>query len=289
MGKARNRVDDQQNVFAPVAEIFGDAHGGLGRQAAHHRAFVAGGDHGDRALARPRPSASSRNSRTSRPRSPTSAMTAVSKPGERASMASSVDLPTPEPAKMPMRCPAQSGVKKSMTLTPVFDGRADALRGAWRLGGSRRCGRGRSPWSSGPGSSMGCAERVDDAALPGVMRADGDEAARARRWCRGPPSTRASKGLTVTPCSSMRTTSPSWRLPADVERYALAELDEGRQAGNAAEGGSDLGDHAADAHRFGRSGCSSDQPIQGVESMQGGRRQGGGAPFRRSQRLDRFL
>ena len=51
-------------------------------------------------------------------------------------MASSVDLPMPEPAKMPMRWPAQSGVKRSMTRTPVFSG----VRTRWRRiagGGSR--------------------------------------------------------------------------------------------------------------------------------------------------------
>ena len=49
-----------------------------------------------------------------------------------------------------------------------------------------------------------------------------------------------SNGLTVTPLSSMRTTSPSWGLPAGVELYALAQLDERREARNTAEGGSNL-------------------------------------------------
>ena len=65
------------------------------------------------------PIVSSRNSRTSRPRSPTSTTTTVSKASAPASIASSVDLPTPEPAKMPSRWPKQIGVKMSMTLTPV--------------------------------------------------------------------------------------------------------------------------------------------------------------------------
>ena len=73
------------------------------------------------------PIVSSRNSRTSRPRSPTSATTTVSKASAAASMASSVDLPTPEPAKMPSRWPKQSGVKMSMTRTPVFKRHADPL------------------------------------------------------------------------------------------------------------------------------------------------------------------
>jgi hypothetical protein len=65
------------------------------------------------------PIVSSRNSRTSRPRSPTRAMTTVSKAWAAANMASSVDLPTPEPANTPMRWPKHSGVKMSITLTPV--------------------------------------------------------------------------------------------------------------------------------------------------------------------------
>jgi hypothetical protein len=40
--------------------------------------------------------------------------------GACASIARSVDLPTPEPAKTPKRCPMQSGVKISMTRTPVL-------------------------------------------------------------------------------------------------------------------------------------------------------------------------
>ena len=47
MGEAGDAIDDQQHRLAAVAEIFGDGHRGLGREAAHHRAFVAGGDDGD--------------------------------------------------------------------------------------------------------------------------------------------------------------------------------------------------------------------------------------------------
>ena len=49
-------------------------------------------------------------------------MTTVSKPLHPASMPSMVDLPTPDPAKMPIRWPAQSGVKMSMRRTPLFSG-----------------------------------------------------------------------------------------------------------------------------------------------------------------------
>ena len=93
----------------------------------------------------------------------------MSKPRARASMASSVDLPTPEPAKMPMRCPAQSGVKMSMTRTPVriaFVTRARRIG----VGGSPSTGTPDRRRQSGPPPSSGCAERIQDAALPACMR-----------------------------------------------------------------------------------------------------------------------
>ena len=48
MGEARHQIDDQQHVLATIAEKFGDGQGGLGRQPAHHRAFVAGRNDRDR-------------------------------------------------------------------------------------------------------------------------------------------------------------------------------------------------------------------------------------------------
>ncbi len=58
------------------------------------------------------PSASSRNSTTSRPRSPTSAITFTSASVCRAICPISVDLPTPEPAKSPRRCPSPDGQQR---------------------------------------------------------------------------------------------------------------------------------------------------------------------------------
>ena len=46
----------------------------------------------------------------------------VSKPSHFASIVRRVDFPTPEPAKIPMRCPSQMGVNRSMALTPVRNG-----------------------------------------------------------------------------------------------------------------------------------------------------------------------
>ena len=62
---------------------------------------------------------SSSISRTSRPRSPVNAKTTVSKSSVEVIIANNVDLPTPEPAKIPIRWPKQSGVNISITLTPV--------------------------------------------------------------------------------------------------------------------------------------------------------------------------
>ena len=45
MGEARHRIDDEQDLLALIAKIFGDRHRRLRREAAHHRAFVAGRDH----------------------------------------------------------------------------------------------------------------------------------------------------------------------------------------------------------------------------------------------------
>ena len=58
-------------------------------------------------------------SRTSRPRSPTSVMTLMSASVLRAIMESSVDLPTPEPAMMPMRCPSPIVMSPSIARTPT--------------------------------------------------------------------------------------------------------------------------------------------------------------------------
>ena len=67
------------------------------------------------------------NSWTSRPRSPIRAITLTSASQLRAIMPSSVLLPTPEPAKMPMRWPLPQVSRPSMARTPVASGRADRL------------------------------------------------------------------------------------------------------------------------------------------------------------------
>ena len=64
------------------------------------------------------PRSSSMNWRTSRPRSPTRAMTVTAASLLRVIIDSSDDLPTPEPAKTPMRWPRPTGVNASRTRTP---------------------------------------------------------------------------------------------------------------------------------------------------------------------------
>ena len=77
------------------------------------------------------------NSRTSRPRSPTSAITLTSALVERAIMPSSEDLPTPEPAKMPRRCPRPQGTRPSSVAHAEPDALADA-RAREEASGARR-------------------------------------------------------------------------------------------------------------------------------------------------------
>ena len=79
------------------------------------------------------------NSRTSRPRSPIRPTTTTSQVAWRASMDSSTDLPTPEPAKMPRRWPRQVVVKTSMDRTPRSS-RSPTRPREWAGGGAARRG-----------------------------------------------------------------------------------------------------------------------------------------------------
>ena len=65
---------------------------------------------------------------SSRPRSPISATTLTSAWDERQIMPSRVLLPTPAPAKMPMRCPTPSGSMPSTARIPVAKGCSMARR-----------------------------------------------------------------------------------------------------------------------------------------------------------------
>ena len=156
------------------------------------------------------PIVSSRNSRTSRPRSPTRATTTVSNASAAASMASSVDLPTPEPAKTPMRWPKQSGVKMSMTRTPV----RNAVPTRWRCKapGVAPGALAASPRSSGGPLSMA---RARASMLRPRQESWGSIVSGPRRSTASPmpASELRSKGATTTCSRPIRTTSPR-RAPA---------------------------------------------------------------------------
>ena len=47
MSEARNRIDNQQDLLAVVAKVFGDRHRGFRGKPAHHGALVAGRDDRD--------------------------------------------------------------------------------------------------------------------------------------------------------------------------------------------------------------------------------------------------
>ena len=153
------------------------------------------------------PMVSSRNSRTSRPRSPTSATTTVSKPVARASMPISVDLPTPEPAKMPRRWPLMRGVKMSIALTDVLTGsrmRPRCIAGSGRVSATQS----RGPFSRAPSPSQGRpnASRVRPFQLAAGASVTGPV---RQATVRTPLPSFTAKGFTVAAFSSMRTTSPS--------------------------------------------------------------------------------
>ena len=79
------------------------------------------------------------NSRTSRPRSPIRPTTTASQVASLASIDSSTDLPTPEPAKMPRRWPRQVVVKTFIDRTPRSM-RSPTRPRAWAGGGAALSG-----------------------------------------------------------------------------------------------------------------------------------------------------
>ena len=89
--------------------------------AARRRTSAGSSEVATTTTARARPSGPrsfSMNSRTSRPRSPTRASTVTDASVPRVIIDNRVDLPTPEPAKMPMRCPRPQGTSVSSARTP---------------------------------------------------------------------------------------------------------------------------------------------------------------------------
>ena len=158
-------------------------------------------------------------------------------------MPSSVDLPTPEPAKMPTRWPWQSGVKMSMSRTPLLSAcltRPRLQRGRRR--GVDRPAR-RLPSRARHSRRSACPRRIDDAALPGGRGRDGDRL--GLDDARADPDVGRSSRIGFdghAQSASMRTTSP-WRgASTAVERDAIAELDEARETARAIGRRRHLGD-----------------------------------------------
>ena len=133
-------------------------------------------------------------------------------------MASSVDLPTPEPAKMPMRWPEQ------MRREHVDDPDAGLQRRAHAVaahGGRRLTVDGYGPLAIEERALAidRCAERVDDAALPRGVRVQRSNRRAARRCSPMPVLTvarMASPSRQPRRCARPRRSASPARLQADA-------------------------------------------------------------------------
>ena len=121
--QACDRIHDQQNVGALVAEVFGHRQRHKAGAHAQRRGPLRGSRTPPRSAGGlPGPVPCSRKARTSRLRSPISAITVTSAELCRDMEPSSVLLPTPLPPKMPMRWPLPHGSRPSMARIPVTRG-----------------------------------------------------------------------------------------------------------------------------------------------------------------------
>ena len=123
------------------------------------------------------------NSRSSRPRSPTRASTTTSQSASAASIASRVDLPTPEAAKRPSRWPRRQVAKASSTRTPR------SSRGPSRArcpagGGAARSGRGNGARPQRAEPIQRPAQRVQHPAEPDSLDRQGRGRGKPGRWYR---------------------------------------------------------------------------------------------------------
>jgi hypothetical protein len=186
------------------------------------------------------------NSRTSRPRSPTSATTFSSADVPRVIMLISVDLPTPEPEKMPMRCPRPHGTSVSSTRMPsdicsstscrsIADGgAASMLTRSPRSGGPPSIGR-PSPSRMRPRRSGPTATRsgppVETTGLPVPIPMIGPSGRHERRS----PSSAATSANTASSPSPIRSSSPTRASsPLTVTRRPTAPVSFPRRSGWAA-------------------------------------------------------
>ena len=158
-------IDDQQHRLALIAEIFGDRHRGLRREAPHHRAFVAGRNDGDRQLA-----------------------VVAERVVEKLAHLAAALADQRDDHGVEIRRAREHGEQRRFADARAGEN-ADALAGAERReeiddahaaldrlaharraviagGGSASIGIERGPSSKGPRPSIGAAERVDHAAFP---------------------------------------------------------------------------------------------------------------------------
>jgi hypothetical protein len=151
-------------------------------------------------------------------------MTDTSATTLRASIESSTDLPTPEPAKMPMRCPRQQVRKVLSARTPRSSG-APTRRRAWAGGGALRKGAGEGPGGSGPlpstGSPMALTTRPSQPAEG--RTAAGTEVTTAPQPRRTPSS--AANGISSAFAPVKPTTSHGMTGPAPVSISTRAPTD----------------------------------------------------------------
>ena len=169
-GEAGDRIHQHQHVLAVVAEDIrrspaSDRRPGGASAPARRRSRPPPPS----ARGPPSPRSSCRNSCTSRPRSPISPITETSAATLRASIDSSTDLPTPEPAKMPMRWPRQQVMKVLSARTPRSSG-APTRRRACAGGGALRKRIGRRPRRQRALAVDRLAHGVDHAAEPARRR-----------------------------------------------------------------------------------------------------------------------
>ena len=184
IAKRVRRVDQQQDVEALVAEVLGDAGGGVRGAQAHQRRLVGGGDDDDDPVARGLAEVVLEElAHLAAALADQADDDDVGRRVPRAIMPSSVDLPTPEPAKMPTRWPRPQGVMVSRARTP--SGSGSAMR--WRRSGC------------GAAASSGRARRLQrgavvDRAAEGVEHAAGEVRADAHPQAACRSARRARRG-----------------------------------------------------------------------------------------------
>ena len=269
MGVARHRVDDEQDVLAVVAQMLGDAHRRLRRKAAHHRAFIARRHDGNRArfLAAERvlqelahlPSALADEGQDGRVEARRARQHRQQRGLADAGARKDAD-PLP-------------GTKRGEEVDhadPRLHRLADPLpaHGRGRLAVGRECALALSQRAQAVDR---LAQRVDRAAFPGAIGAQGDAAARPRH--RSEPGLQGSVERLHRDAVRVDADDLAQRGLADAGKLdAFAEPHEMRQAGQAAGARADLGHGAADPQQRARGKAVGNRPLERIEGVRGRRR-----------------